>query len=245
MVISWLTYICLFLVAVLYASVGLGGATGYLAVFTLFGVTDPLLAPTVLLLNIFVAGLSFLAYYREGHFNRDLLWPFVVTSIPAAFVGGMIPLDERMFSTLLGAALLVAGVRMLIPGEREPSEGLDHGLPVTLTAGVLLGLIAGLTGSGGGFLLIPVLIVFLGTEPKQAAVTAAAFVIVNSLTGFGGHFVRGHYTLQGVVPLIVVVGAGGFLGSRLGAQLFKPEIVQRLISVVLLMAGAKLLFQNF
>lgn len=244
MSVPWILYPCLFLIALLYASVGLGGASGYLAIFSLLGITDPRLAPTVLLFNILVAALSFQAYYREGHFERSLLLPFVLTSIPASFAGGMIPLSERVFSTLLGVVLLLAGVRLLLSGDESSSKRSHRSWTVSVFVGLLVGLLAGLTGSGGGFILIPVLLVYFGIGPKKAAAVASAFVVLNSLTGFTGHLVRAHYPLPGTVSFLAIAGVGGLIGARLGARILDPVIVRRLISLVLFFAGLRLVLPD-
>ncbi len=224
---------------------GLGGATGYLAVLSLAGVTAPIVAPVVLVLNVAVAGISFGHFYRAGFFRPRLLVPFLVTSIPASLAGGLIPLTRTVFVLVLGVTLLAAGLRLLF----LPTVDRDgaHGLPgetywlLSLGLGIVLGLLAGITGSGGGFLLIPVLLVVFRVDPRQAAAAAAGFVVLNSLAGFSGHLIRGHVDWAMTGSLLGVVVVGGYLGSRLGSFYWRAETVQRVIAVVLLIGGAKLL----
>lgn len=243
--LHWLVYPCFLIVSFLYGSVGLGGATGYLAVLSLLGVTDPIIAPSVLLLNILVAGISFGQFYREGHFRMNLLLPFAITSIPASVLGGMIPLSRMAFVLVLGVTLLVAGVRLMVLPKIEDESGHDFSSLVywtmSLLIGIGLGVLSGVTGSGGGFLLIPVLMMVYSVPPKQTAAAAAGFVVVNSVAGFSGHLLRGHVSWEMTVPLIAVVAVGGFAGSRLGSKYWEASTVQRIISVVLVLGGGKLL----
>jgi uncharacterized membrane protein YfcA len=246
-VLPWYIYPCFLVVAFLYGSVGLGGATGYLAILSLFGMTEPIIAPSVLLLNILVAGISFGHFYREGFFRMDFLLPFAVTSIPASLVGGMIPLSRASFVLVLGATLLVAGVRLMVLPEMSEESGPKLTgrayWATSLSIGIGLGLLSGVTGSGGGFLLIPVLILFYRIPPKPTAAAAAGFVVVNSVAGFAGHLLRGHVSWELTGSLVVVVLVGGFAGARMGSTYWEASTVQQLISVVLVVGGGKLLVE--
>lgn len=243
--LPWLVYPGFFIIAFVYGSVGLGGATGYLAVLSLAGVTAPIVAPIVLVLNIAVAGISFGQFYRAGFFRKNLLLPFVITSIPASLAGGMIPLSRTAFVLVLGVTLLAAGLRLLfLPQVEEGSAPTLSGFAywfVSLSLGIVLGLLSGITGSGGGFLLIPVLLLLYRAGTKPTAAAAAGFVVLNSAAGFSGHLLRGHMNWSMTGPLLAVVVAGGFLGSRLGSTYWDAKTVQRIISVVLLVGGVKLL----
>lgn len=241
----WLVYPVFLVISFLYGSVGLGGATGYLAVLTLFGITDPIIAPVVLALNIVVAGISFGHFFRAGHFRKELLIPFVIASIPASFVGGILPISRLVFVFILGITLFGAGVRLLfmpdVSGRSAPRRsGLLYWL-FSLGLGVILGLLSGVTGSGGGFLLIPVLLLLYRARPKPTAAAAAGFVVLNSVAGISGHLWRGHMDWTMTLSLLSVVVVGGFAGSRLGSTYWDSATIQKVISVVLLAGGAKLL----
>lgn len=243
--LPWPVYPGFFAIAFVYGSVGLGGATGYLAVLSLAGMTAPIVAPVVLVLNVVVAGISFGQFSRAGFFRARLLLPFVLTSVPASLAGGLIPLSRRVFVFVLGVTLLAAGLRLLFLPKVERNEdarlsGSAYWL-MSLGLGIVLGLLSGITGSGGGFLLIPVLLLVFRADPKRTAAAAAGFVVLNSLAGFSGHLWRDHVDWAMTGSLLGVVVAGGFLGSRLGSAYWRPRTVQRVISVVLLAGGIKLL----
>ncbi len=230
----------MFLVACLYASVGLGGATGYLAVLSLFGITNPIIAPTVLLLNIFVAGISFLSFYREGYLRNQLLLSFTISSIPASYIGGRLPVPENTFTLILGILLILAGTWAFFEPRRK-TQGNCPVLIVTLIIGAIVGLISGITGSGGGFLLIPVLLFAYETSSKEAASVASGFVVLNSFSGLAGHISRGHFSAEFSLPLLLVVMLGGLIGARMGSKMFQPGTVQSIMGLVLLAGGIKLI----
>ncbi len=247
--LPWMIYPAFAVIAFFYASAGLGGATGYLAVLALVGVTTPAVAPTVLCLNVLIASTSFSQYYKSGQFRALYLLPFVAASLPAAVVGGLLPVPDVVFQVVLGGVLLAAGVRLIRgrAGQKRPARTvspLGH-WTAALLAGSLLGLIAGITGSGGGFLLIPVLILVFDADPKEAACAAAAFVVINSLGALGGHLFRGHFALIPTVVLAAAALAGGLPGARLGASRLNAQTVQYVISAVLLVGGVKLLVTAF
>ncbi|MBI3608714.1 MAG: sulfite exporter TauE/SafE family protein [Nitrospirae bacterium] len=233
------------LVAVLYSSVGHGGASGYLALLVLAGFARPEITPVVLVLNILVASIGFVAYRRAGHFSSALLVPFVVASIPAAFVGGMLAVDDRAYRFILGCALAAAAIRfLLVPSIASPSRPIptrrtwEIGLPV----GAVLGLLAGMVGIGGGIFLSPLLLFMGWADAKQTAAVSAAFIVLNSLTGLSAQFLRGaslDWSLT--LPLLAAVAVGGAIGSFLGATRFSLLALQRLLGIVLALAGLKLI----
>jgi len=229
----------------LYSTVGHGGASAYLALAALVGLSRETMVPIALSLNVLVTSFGLWHYSRAGHFSLRLLLPFVVTSIPMAFLGGSLEISPQAFAALLGVTLLVAALRLLGLGRAMTPHEVHPRLlwPVGLALGALLGFLAGLIGVGGGIFLSPLLL-FLGwADPKHIAAVSAAFIWLNSLSGLAAHALRGSPDWALLLPLLAVVAIGGGLGSRLGARRFSPVIVQKLLGAVLLVASAKLLLQ--
>ena len=232
-----------FAAAFLYSSVGHGGASSYLAILVLAGYPREAITPTVLALNILVTLLGVINYYRAGHFDARLLLPFILTSIPAAYVGGSMRISEETFSLILGLTLLVAGVRLVIftkpiAAKQVLSRRLLFG--VGLPVGFALGFLAGLIGIGGGIFLSPLLLFVGWADAKKTAAVSAAFILLNSLSGLTAHIMKGvaDWTLLGVLAITVLIGGG--IGSYIGAFRLLPITLQRLLGAVLLLAALKL-----
>lgn len=230
--------LAIFVIALLYSSVGHGGASGYIAVMSLFGLAASVIRPTALVLNIMVASLATWQFFRAGHFSWKLLWPFALTAIPFAYLGGNTQLSAGLFKILVGVVLILSALRFFWnPRERErraPSVALS------LAIGAILGLLSGLTGTGGGIFLTPLLLIMGWAGAKGAAAVSAPFILVNSVSGLAGTL-RGGSFPQVPVSLVVAALAGGALGSQLGSTHLTPSVVKRLLAVVLLIAGVKLL----
>jgi len=230
-----------FLVALAYSSVGHGGASGYLAVLSFFGLAPEAMAPSALCLNLLVSGTSFVSYQRGGHFVWRLLWPFLVTSIPFAFLGGLTKVSSRTYLLALSAALLFAAYRLFLsPPDNEGGLRVPS-LVVTLPLGAAIGFLSGLIGVGGGIFLSPVLILMKWADPKRTAAVSAAFIWLNSAAGLYGQLLRKSVDWSGLVWLVGVAFAGGLVGSYLGAQRFRSLWLRRILAVVLLLATLKLL----
>lgn len=231
---------CLFFGAMLYATVGHGGASAYIALMALFGVPAAVMRPSALVLNLIVAGLGSVRYARAGLFRWRTLWPFLVGGMPAAFVGGMIHVPAEVYRPAMGAVLLFSAARMLWPRAlRAEREWHDPPLWLALLAGAGLGLLAGLTGTGGGIFLSPLLLFLAWSAPKPASGVVALFILANSAAGLAGNWASvGH--LPPELPLYAVaVLAGGLVGTTLGIKLPQRAIL-RALGVVLLVASAKL-----
>jgi uncharacterized protein len=228
----------------LYASVGHGGASGYLAVFSLLGVANVAVVPIALTLNVLVASIGFFNYRRSGHFSFHMLLPFVVGSVPAAYCGGRIPLSSATFALILGLVLILAAMRLLfVSGMNFRAAGAERiqSWGLSLLIGVTLGFVSGMVGIGGGIFLSPILL-FLGwANVKQTAATSSAFIVLNSLSGLAGHLSHGSPPDSSIVMCGLLVLAGGFVGSALGANRMSPRFLQLLLGIVLLVAGGKLL----
>jgi len=229
------------IVAFLYSTVGHAGASGYIAVMTLVGLSAATIRPTALTLNIIVSLLTTWQFWRAGHFSWPLFWPFALFAVPLAFVGGYVSLPTQVFKVLVGLVLLFSALRLLARPSADVA-GPPVSRPVALLSGAGLGLLAGLTGTGGGIFLTPLLLFMKWARTKQAAATSAAFILANSVAGLSGNVI-GTRSFPGVaVPLAAAAVGGGALGSFLGARRFDHVIIKRLLAVVLVIAGVKLVF---
>lgn len=228
----------------LYASVGNAGATSYLAVMALFGFVPAEMKSTALVLNILVASIAAIKFYRAGCFSWRLFLPFALTSIPFAYLGGKILLPERVYNPMISLVLLYAAFR-LFRLSRDNRRALDiHHPPLwaALSAGAGMGLLAGLTGIGGGILLSPVLI-FLGwAEARQAAGAAAFFNLMNSIAGLSGHLSVIN-SLPAAIPYwALAAGVGGWIGAEFGSHRLASSRLQQILAVILVIAALRILF---
>jgi len=198
--------------------------------------------PTALTLNVLVATIGTIHFARAGWFSWRLFWPFAATSIPAAAVGGALALDDRAYRVIVGFVLVFAAYRLLVSAGRVPEPGVrPPRTVVALTAGAGLGLLAGLTGVGGGIFLSPLLLLAGWAGAKETAAVSAAFILVNSIAGLGAFLAAGGAMASGTLPLLAAAGGGGWLGSRLGARRFHGPTIRRLLAIVLAVAAAKFL----
>jgi len=230
----------------LYASVGHGGASAYLALLALGGFGRDMAAPTALALNIFVSGIGAASYARAGHFNGRLLLPFVLPSIPAAYIGASITISERAFSALLGGALLIAAARFLAsatPQVRSKLIETRRLWAIGLPTGFSIGFVSGLIGIGGGIFLSPLLLFLRWGDARTTAAVSAPFILLNSLAALAGHLQRG--LPADAVSLIggmgIAVAMGGMAGAYAGSFRLTPVTLQRILGAILLMAGVKLI----
>lgn len=231
-----------FLGALLYASVGHGGATVYLAILTLAGFAVGPLVTTVLVLNVVAAGIAFFMFSHAGHLRLGLLLPFVLTSVPMAYLGGRTPMSGRVQSLVLGLALFLAAVRFLFFQSPPRLNVLRGDLAFRLGApliGLFLGFLAGATGIGGGIFLSPALIVLGWAEVRETGNVSSAFIVLNSLAGLAARLPKTPLETGLLVPLIVAVIAGAGLGSFAGARRLPPRILYGLLGTVLLVAAVK------
>ena len=229
-------------VGFLYSSVGHGGATGYLGVLALVGIAPALARPGALWINCVVAGIAFLRFRNAGHFSSRLFLLLASASVPCAWLGSRIALDSRLYSLLLGLALLTAGGLLARTAGALESDCVIPVKPwLGLLAGAVLGTLAGMTGIGGGVFLTPLLILLRWAPAKTAGGVSAAFIVVNSVAGLIG--TGEHQTIWH--PAYLIGGAAGcagaLLGSYLGASRWRPPAFRRALALVLAIAGGKLL----
>lgn len=231
-----------FLVALIYSSVGHGGASGYLAVLSFFAVPREQMATSALCLNLLVAGIAFYSFCKAGYFSWELTWPFVLGSIPAAFLGGLIKIPPASYDKLLAVALVFAGIRLILDGEKKIE--LVHHLPplwVSLPVGGAIGFLSGIVGVGGGIFLSPLLILYRWADTKKIAATSAFFILVNSASGLWGRCARGGFQMPSyLIGLLLVAFFGGIVGSRIGARRFSNLWLKRVLALVLWMAVVKI-----
>lgn len=231
----------IFAMATLYSSVGHAGASGYLAAMALVGVASEIMKPTALCLNILVATITTIQFARAGCFSWRLFWPFAITSVPAAYLGGKIDLAPGYFGPLVGVVLLAAAIRLLLT-RRTAIEREIHSpiIPICLVIGAGIGLLSGLTGTGGGIFLTPILLLMGWAGPKQSAGVSAAFILVNSISGLLG-LLTGLQQLPAALPWWAAAATvGALVGSQLGSQRFQSATLKRLLGLVLLIAAAKM-----
>ena len=230
------------LAAALYSSVGHGGASAYLAIMALFAVAPETMRPTALALNLVVAGLGAVRYWYRGQTNIRLLLAFAVTATPAAFLGGAIHLPADIYRPLVGALLWAAALRLFWqPKALAYRDVTAPSLAITLPAGAALGLLAGLTGTGGGIFLSPLIILFGWERPRHTSGVAAGFIVLNSLAGLAGNL-AGFSALPTELPVLVgAVAAGALLGTWLGVERLPRERLLQALGLVLAIAGYKLI----
>ena len=232
----------IFIVAVLYSSVGHGGASGYLAVMTIFSFNPHILRSSALLLNLFVAGIAFFQYYRKGYFKWNLFLPFAIASIPFAFLGGMITLDTLLYKKVLGFCLLFAVFRMILNIKTNSIQRKELSFKVGLITGAVLGFVSGIIGIGGGIFLSPLLLLLHWADMKETAAVSALFIFVNSVAGLAGILSSGLNLSSEIFIWVPVALLGGILGSYMGSFRISGKVLRYLLSVVLLLASVKLFF---
>jgi uncharacterized membrane protein YfcA len=237
---SYFLLAAIMLMAVLYSSVGHGGASGYLAAMALWGLAPEQMRPAALLMNIVVT--CWLLYRFKPHqlMPYKLFWPLVLASTPMAFVAGMLTIDAIVYRLLVGALLLVAAVRMLlIPA--QAAERSEPDIKVVLLVGAVLGFAAGLTGIGGGVFLSPILLIFGWCSMRESTAVAAGFILLNSLAGLGGYLLSGQVWPLGTGWLLLAAFLGCLLGAELASHRASSLTLQKLLAVVLVIASGKML----
>lgn len=229
-----------FVVAFLYSCVGHAGASGYIAVMSLAGLAPAVIKPTALTLNILVASIGTLQFRRAGHFSWELFWPFAVLAVPLAFLGGSLSLPVPVFKAVVGAVLIFSAARLLWDPREDPAAAAPP-RAVAVSVGGALGLLAGLTGTGGGIFLTPLMLLKGWATTKRAAAVSALFILVNSAAGLLGNLSATKQPPSFALVLAVAAVLGGTAGSYAGSSRFDPKTIKRLLAVVLAIAGTKLI----
>jgi hypothetical protein len=228
--------------AALYASVGHAGASAYLAVMGLFNFAPAVMKPTALALNILVAAVATVKFYRAGLFSWSLFWPFAIASIPAAFIGGAMMLPTRWYQIVVGAVLLYAAIWMFRSARRPlATDAQAPPLWAAIAIGLAIGFLSGLTGVGGGIFLSPLLLYMGWAETRATSGVAAPFILVNSIAGLLGHL-SSVSQLPANIPIWGTAAVlGGWIGASYGSRRAPAPVLRQLLSLVLIVAGAKLL----
>jgi uncharacterized protein len=233
---------CIFIAAILYSSVGHGGASGYLAAMALFSVDPAVMKPTALVLNIIVAAIATTKFYRAGCFDKSLFWQFAIGSIPCAFLGGSIVLPTQLYKPIVGSVLLYAATKLgLNQGGSVPQPALPRPMWLSIGLGMTIGLLSGLTGVGGGIFLSPLLLLMGWARMKQAAGVSAAFILVNSIAGLLGYLTKFPTLPTGLWLWAICAAVGGWIGAEYGSKRIGSQQLQRLLAIVLAIAGIKLI----
>jgi uncharacterized membrane protein YfcA len=240
----WEIILFFFAVALVYASVGFGGGSSYLAILALYGYAMLDIRPAALLCNIMVVGGSTLVYIQNGLVEWKKIIPLIGISIPMAFLGGMLPIREYAFFIILASALCVAAILMWIQPQLQMDKARTH-LAVDVSVGGGIGLLAGMVGIGGGIFLSPVLYLIRWAQPKAIAATAAVFILANSIAGLAGQSLRPDFRFQWklILPLILAVIIGGQIGSRLGITYFSQRTVKRATAVLVLYVSLRIFYK--
>ncbi len=233
----------IFLAALLFSSVGHGGASGYLAAMALVGVAPEQMRPAALVLNIFVASIAVFKFHRAGAFSWALFLPLGVASIPAAFIGGTLSLPSHIYKPIIGVVLLLAAWHIYRHAKRLDNDTLNKvSVLVLLGVGAGLGFLSGLTGIGGGVFLSPLLLFFKWGETKVISGVAAAFILVNSISGLIGILQKAPI-ISSVLPYWVLAAVlGGLIGAEYGSRRLANPSIRMLLALVLLLAGSKMIF---
>jgi len=225
-----------------YAAVGHGAASAYLAAMALAGVAPEQMRPIALVLNILVSTIATYKFHRAGHFRWRLFWPFAAVSIPLAYLGGAVTLPGQAYRVLVGLVLLYAAWQLWRSRGEEMRSLREPPVPAAMAIGALMGLLAGLTGVGGGIFLSPLLLMLGWAGTKQTSAVAAPFILVNSAAGLAAVFIAGTASLPGYVGILApAVLVGGWLGAEYGSRRFANPLVRRVLAVVLALAGAKMI----
>ena len=239
---DFLFLMLLFVVAALYASVGHGGASGYLALMALFGMAQYTMKSTALTLNLFVSAVSFYTFYKNGYFKFSILLPFILGSIPMAFLGAKVNVDAHLYKFILGIFLLAAVARFFF----RPGEDFTQTKPpviwLAVVTGAIVGFFSGMIGIGGGIILSPLLLLFRWANVKETAGIAALFIFLNSSAGLLGLFFNSRFSPDPHILLWAAVGlAGGLAGGALSSNKLSHIKLKYLLATVLLVAGFKLI----
>lgn len=230
-----------FVVAFLYASVGHGGASGYLALMALLGFSPLVMKPTALLLNVLVSLIAFISFYKAKHFKSTLLWPLIAGSIPFALIGSIMPISDLTYKKLLGVVLLLSIIRLVWNRANQEIKPAPK-WPILFFIGAAIGLVSGMIGMGGGILLSPILLLMGWSSMKQTAAISAIFIFLNSIAGIIGQVKAGFDLSPQILSIIAFVLIGGSAGAYFGAEKIPVKGMKYVLAFVLVLAAGKLIF---
>lgn len=234
----WALAVAFFVIAFAYSSVGLGGGSSYTALMAIVGLSVVLIPTLTLTLNLFVTAIGSYHFIRNRHANVALILPFLISSMPMAYLGGSLHLGKEVFQYVLLASLVVVAARIYVWGELTtrfyPTD--TQKLLIALASGSVLGLVAGIVGIGGGIYLVPLILIFNLGSAKEAAASASIFIFLTSLTGLLARLQNHEVNIVAYWPLFIAVVLGGFIGSKLGATTLNPKVMEKVLGVIILVA---------
>lgn len=234
--------ILIFVGALLYSSVGHGGASAYLAIMALYGIAPEEMKPIALILNILVASIGTWKFYRAGCFSWSIFLPIVLAAIPFSFIGGYITAPPHIYKMITGVILLFAAYRLLVHKDNKEKPVKKMPLLIAILSGAIIGLLSGLIGVGGGIFLSPLLIFMGWASTRTTSGISAMFILVNSISGILGHFTSNTTTMPGYIWIIAPMAIlGGLIGSHFGSGKTANATILKLLAAVLIIAGAKLI----
>ncbi len=230
--------------AILYTSVGHAGSSVYIAIMSLFNLPYPVIRPTALTLNILVSSFTSLRYFRAKLIDFRLLMPLCIGAIPMAFLGGHLQLPINIFKTILGLILTFAGLGFFFkPRFKTNLQIVRPKVALLFITGAIIGFISGLTGTGGGIFLSPIVLAFGWTAVRSASGTAALFIFLNSVSGLLGN-ISSISKIPNTIPLFAFsVLIGAMIGTQFGIKNFSNTAIKRALGAVLIIAGLKLFFR--
>jgi len=235
----------IFLAALLFSSVGHGGASAYLAAFALIGMTPVSMRPAALFLNVLVASIGLYKFYKVSAFDWQLFWPIAFTSVPAAFVGGQMTLPNPVYKIVVGLCLIYAAYTIFVQANKMDDVQVQ---PVSkfvrMALGAGLGFLAGLTGVGGGIFLSPILLFFKWAKTKVISGVAAAFILVNSISGLFGFLTKSPSLPNGLIWFALAAVMGGLIGAEYGSRKLANPVIRKILALVLVFAGSKMFFST-
>jgi uncharacterized membrane protein YfcA len=239
----WKILPLIFLVAVLYSSVGHGGASGYLATMSLLGVSTAFMRSSSLTLNLFVSGIAFYQFYRKGFFKWKLFYPFAISSIPMAYLGATITLNSTWYNRILGVFLVIAALRLTGIFDRKDNQNKKElSVSTGIIIGAVLGFFSGMIGIGGGIILSPIILLFGWGNVKATAAVSALFIFVNSISGLIGLGFNNLNLSPQFIYWVMAAVTGGIIGSLWGSRFAKNIILKNVLAFVILFAAIKLIF---
>jgi len=241
--IDLLFLILLLVVALLYSSVGHGGASGYIALMTIWGIEVATVRSTALVLNGFVSLIAFIQYYRQGHFKWSLTFPFLITSVPFAFLGAMIAIDSALYKKILGVILIISVIRLLVSFHQKEGPFREMNLWLAMLAGATIGFLSGMIGIGGGIILSPLILLAGWAGIKNTSATSALFIFINSIAGLAGVWMKDQFSFSSQTVIWVGVAiAGALAGAYWGSRLAAVKQMRYILALVLAIASYKLVF---
>jgi len=241
--IDLLFLILLLVVALLYSSVGHGGASGYIALMTIWGIEVATVRSTALVLNGFVSLIAFIQYYRQGHFKWSLTFPFLITSVPFAFLGAMIAIDSALYKKILGVILIISVIRLLVSFHQKEGPLREMNLWLAMLAGATIGFLSGMIGIGGGIILSPLILLAGWAGIKNTSATSALFIFINSIAGLAGVWMKDQFSFSSQTVIWVGVAiAGALAGAYWGSRLAAVKQMRYILALVLAIASYKLIF---